>query len=106
MIPTSKLVRSLDTSSARHGFFSTVTPRISMKVLQTILSFVFLTRFATAAISGVEFSVHENGVWQSLGNGTLTSNGWELSGITLRSTGSVTTTCSPGRSRARQASAW
>ena len=43
----------------------------------------------TAAISGVEFSVHENGVWQTLGNGTLTSNGWDLNGITLPANGVV-----------------
>lgn len=43
----------------------------------------------TAAISGVEFSAHENGVWQTLGNATSTLNGWELSGVTLPANGVV-----------------
>ncbi|MEY3897931.1 MAG: hypothetical protein RLZZ214_3452, partial [Verrucomicrobiota bacterium] len=71
------------------NFFRLMNPSTDSLTFPSASSILWTRGETSAAISGVEFSAHENGVWQPLGNATSTLNGWELSGVTLPANGVV-----------------
>lgn len=73
----------------RTAFFRLANPSTDSLTFPTSSSIRWTRGADSAAIQGVAFSLHANGVSQPLGHGTLTSNGWELSGVTLPAEGVV-----------------
>jgi uncharacterized delta-60 repeat protein len=69
------------------NFFRLSNPSVDSLTFPSATSVRWNRGGAGAAITGVLFSIHENGVWQSLGNGAPIAGGWELDGITLPANG-------------------